>query len=185
LALKGNHRALHADVSLLLKDPRWERGEKHSTANGDHGRIETRTSSVCTEVAGIQKRHRWPGLAAIGKVIRTRDTAGTATTETAYYLPSAALSPERLAQVARSHRVSKTGFTGFSTPSCTRTGREIATITAHTISRSCTTWQLTLCNGIARGCHCAANSTSPLGRASSWSSCFPPFEKRHKCKNVD
>jgi predicted transposase YbfD/YdcC len=62
LALKGNHRAQHADVSLLLKDPRWERGQKHLTADGDRGRIETHTSLVCTEVAGIQKRHRWPGL---------------------------------------------------------------------------------------------------------------------------
>jgi predicted transposase YbfD/YdcC len=52
---------------------------------------------------GSQKRHRWPGLAAIGKVVRTRETASTAATETAYYLLSAALSPERLGQVARSH----------------------------------------------------------------------------------
>jgi hypothetical protein len=52
LALKGNRRALHADVSLLLEDVRWERGEKHSTADGDHGRIATRTSLVCTEVGG-------------------------------------------------------------------------------------------------------------------------------------
>jgi predicted transposase YbfD/YdcC len=42
-------------------------------------------------------------LAAIGKVIRTRDTATRATTETAYYLLSAALSSERVGQVARSH----------------------------------------------------------------------------------
>jgi predicted transposase YbfD/YdcC len=32
-----------------------------------------------------------------------RETASTATTETAYYLLSAALSPERFGQVARSH----------------------------------------------------------------------------------
>jgi predicted transposase YbfD/YdcC len=37
------------------------------------------------------------------KVIRTRDAASTATTETTYYLLSAALSLERLGQVARSH----------------------------------------------------------------------------------
>jgi len=42
-------------------------------------------------------------LAAVGKVIRTRDAAIKATTETAYYLLSAALSSERLGQVARSH----------------------------------------------------------------------------------
>jgi hypothetical protein len=69
----------------------------------------------------------------LDKVIRTRDTASTATTETAYYLLSAVLSPEGLGGVPRIG-VSKTGFTGFSTPSYTMTGREIATITAHTLS---------------------------------------------------
>jgi predicted transposase YbfD/YdcC len=103
LALKGNHRALHADVSQLLEDPRYDAADKHSTADSDHGRIETRTVLVSTEIEALQKRHRWPGLAAIGRVIRTRDTATRATTETAYYLLSATLSPERLGLVARSH----------------------------------------------------------------------------------
>lgn len=103
LALKANHHALHADVSQLLDDSRYETADKHATANCDHGRTETRTSLVSTEIAGLQKRHRWPDLAAVGKVIRTRDTATKATTETAYYLLSAALSSERLGQVARSH----------------------------------------------------------------------------------
>jgi predicted transposase YbfD/YdcC len=39
----------------------------------------------------------------VGKVIRTRDTPIRATTETAYYLLSAPLSPERLGEAARSH----------------------------------------------------------------------------------
>jgi predicted transposase YbfD/YdcC len=103
LALKANHRALHADVSQLLDDPRYETAAKHATADCDHGRTETRTSLVSTEIEGLQKRHRWPGLAAVGKVIRTRDASMKATTETAYYLLSAALSSERLGQVARSH----------------------------------------------------------------------------------
>jgi predicted transposase YbfD/YdcC len=103
LALKGNHRALHADVSLLFEDPKYESSDRHSTVDNDHGRIETRTSSVCYEIDGLQRRHRWPGLTAIGKVVRARDTTTKATTETAYYLLSAALSPERLGQVARSH----------------------------------------------------------------------------------
>jgi predicted transposase YbfD/YdcC len=103
LALKANHRALHADVSQLLDDPRHETADKHATADSDHGRVETRTSLVSTEIEGLQKRHRWPGLAAVGKVIRTRDTATRTTTETAYYLLSATLSSERLGEVARSH----------------------------------------------------------------------------------
>lgn len=72
--------------------------------DGDHGRIETSTRLVCTEVAGIQKPHQWPGLAEIGRVIRTRDTASSGDRER--LLPAelgAALSPEHLGQVARSH----------------------------------------------------------------------------------
>jgi predicted transposase YbfD/YdcC len=103
LALKGNHRALHADVSQLLEHPRYETANKHSTVDSDHGRIETRISLVSTEIERLQKRHRWPGLAAVGRVVRRRDMAGKESTETAYYLLSAILSPERLSQVVRSH----------------------------------------------------------------------------------
>src|SRR5208283_2826845 len=46
---------------------------------------------------------RWPGLAAIGKVVRVRETATKTTTETAYYLLSTALSGERFNDVVRSH----------------------------------------------------------------------------------
>lgn len=48
-------------------------------------------------------RSSWPGLAAIGKVVRIRETAAKTTTETAYYLLSTACSPERLNEVVRSH----------------------------------------------------------------------------------
>jgi predicted transposase YbfD/YdcC len=42
---------------------------------------------------------------AIGKVVRIRETPAKTTTETAYYLLSAALSPDRLYEVARQHWV--------------------------------------------------------------------------------
>jgi predicted transposase YbfD/YdcC len=103
LALKRNHRSLHAEVIQLLSQPRYEGAEGHSTVDSSHGRIEKRTSFVCTEIEELQKRHRWPGLAAVGKVIRSRGTATRATTETAYYLLSRALSPEGLGKVVRLH----------------------------------------------------------------------------------
>lgn len=71
--------------------------------DGDHGRIEPRTSLVSNDIAGLQRRHRWPGLAALGKSVRTRGTATKETTETAYYLLRAAMSPERPGQTARLH----------------------------------------------------------------------------------
>lgn len=61
----------------------------------DHGRIETRTAMVSTEIGWLQKEHQWPGLQAIGKVVRVR--------ETAYDLLSRPLAPERFNQVVRQH----------------------------------------------------------------------------------
>jgi predicted transposase YbfD/YdcC len=58
---------------------------------------------VSTEIDWLQKRHQWPGLKAIGKVVRTCETADKTTTETAYCLLSRVLSPERLNQVVRQH----------------------------------------------------------------------------------
>jgi predicted transposase YbfD/YdcC len=103
LALKGNHRALHAEVGRLLNQPKYEAADRHSTVDGNHGRLETRTGFVCTEIEALQRHHRWPGLAAVGKVIRSRGTASKATTETAYYLLSKKLSPEDLSKAARAH----------------------------------------------------------------------------------
>ena len=87
----------------MLNQPRYEGAEGHSTVDSNHGRIEKRSSFVCTEVEELQKRHRWPGLAAVGKVIRSRGTATQETVETAYYLVSKALSPEGLGKVVRLH----------------------------------------------------------------------------------
>lgn len=107
LALKGNHAALHAEVIRFFDDPRHAAAPSHTTADNDHGRIESRTSLVATDIDELQARFQWPGLAAIGRVIRTRGTTAKATprttTETAYYLLSAPLSPERLGRAVRSH----------------------------------------------------------------------------------
>ena len=62
-----------------------------------------RRANVSTDIAWLIEDHRWPGLAAVGKVERTREIAGKTTSETAYYLLSAALTPERFNEVVRSH----------------------------------------------------------------------------------
>jgi predicted transposase YbfD/YdcC len=102
-ALKGNQATLHADVTQFLDDPDVTPTSTHTTVDGDHGRIETRTYAVSTDIAWLQEIHRWPGLAAIGKVSRTREVAAKITTETAYYLLSTPLSAERFGHAARSH----------------------------------------------------------------------------------
>lgn len=102
IALKGNQGTLHEDVRLFLEDPDRLAGASHTTVDGEHGRIETRTGEVVTDIEWLRE-HGWPGMAAIGKMVRTRETHGKSTTETSYYLLSAPLSAARFTEVARAH----------------------------------------------------------------------------------
>jgi predicted transposase YbfD/YdcC len=102
-ALKANQATLHDDVSRFLDDPECKASTAPPVIDADHGRIETRIARVCTDIDWLQETHKWPGLAAIGKVVSTRETTVKTTTETAYYLLSAALSAERFNEVVRSH----------------------------------------------------------------------------------
>jgi predicted transposase YbfD/YdcC len=103
LALKGNQATLHADVSLFLEDSACTGTTTARTVDGDHGRVETRIATVSTDISWLQDQHEWPGLAAVGKVERIRETADKTTRETAYYLLSTGLSSERFLEVVRSH----------------------------------------------------------------------------------
>ncbi len=103
LALKANQGTLHDDVRLFLDDPARSGGLTGRTVDGDHGRIETRTATVSTDISWLQENHGWPGLKAIGKVERIRETADKTTRETAYYLLSTALTGERFLEVVRAH----------------------------------------------------------------------------------
>jgi predicted transposase YbfD/YdcC len=106
LALKRNHKILHADVRRLF-DEGYEPCAGHGMVDRDHGRVETRISLVATEIDRLQEKHRWPGLRAVGRVLRTRQvTIGAVrrtTSEAAFYLLSTPLSAERLGEVVRSH----------------------------------------------------------------------------------
>lgn len=103
LALKGNQGTLYDDVKLFLDDPACEARVARPVVDAGHDRIETRTATVSTAIDWLRKEHPWPGLTAIGKVERKRETPDKTTTETAYYLLSAALSAERFNQVVRQH----------------------------------------------------------------------------------
>ena len=103
LALKATQGTLYDDVVLLLEDPEWKANTSAPVVEADHGRIETRTATVSAEIGWLEKQHQWPGLKAIGKVVRVRETKEKTTTETAYYLLSRVLLPERFNEVVRQH----------------------------------------------------------------------------------
>lgn len=102
LALKGNQGTRHDDVRRFLDDPQSGARPSKPSVDADHGRVETRIATISADIAWLQETHHWPGLAAIGKVVRIRETAEKTTTA-AYYLLSSPLSGERLNEVVRSH----------------------------------------------------------------------------------
>ena len=105
LALKGNQGTLHSDAKLFMNDPaRALNGPLSRTVDADHGRIETRVATVSTDV-GRLAHHRWPGLKALGKIVRTVEdkATGAKTVETAYHLLSAPMTSARYAECVRAH----------------------------------------------------------------------------------
>src|SRR6202051_1941048 len=62
LALKGNQATLHDDVRLFLDDPARAGGDTARTVDADHGRIETRTATVSTDISWLQSNHDLAGL---------------------------------------------------------------------------------------------------------------------------
>jgi predicted transposase YbfD/YdcC len=104
LALKGNQGTLFEDAKLYLDDPELsDNFQTVQSVDAGHGRIETRTALITTDIGWLQERHNWPGLSAIGKVTATRETGGKQTSQSRYFLLSLPLDPERFLEVTRSH----------------------------------------------------------------------------------
>jgi len=93
LALKGNQSSLREDVELFAAE-QTARGfantkiSQDTTVDGDHGRIETRTTTVIEDVAWLQERHDWPGLKAVVMVESRREISGNRAGDTLlHHLP--------------------------------------------------------------------------------------------------
>ncbi len=102
LALKSNQETLHDDVRRFLDDPQTPLACATDTDKG-HGRIETRTAALTTDIAWLQENHDWPDLKAIGKITASREIDGKTSVETRCYLLSSAVTPERFNAIVRSH----------------------------------------------------------------------------------
>jgi predicted transposase YbfD/YdcC len=108
LALKGNQGTLREDVEVFAAEQkangfRDTTISRDQTVDGDHGRIETRTTTVIHDVAWLQERHDWPSLKAIVMVESTRESGGKTEFETRFYITSLLLLAAQLGPVVRSH----------------------------------------------------------------------------------
>ncbi len=108
LALKGNQGSLREDVELFVaeqkaagfKDTTISRDQ---TVDGDHGRIETRTTTVIHDIGWVQERHDWPGLKAVVVVESERETGDKIEREIRFYLTSLTMIACMLGPIVRSH----------------------------------------------------------------------------------
>src|SRR5271157_1585877 len=108
LALKGNQGSLREDVEVFVaeqkvKDFKDTTISRDETVDADHGRIETRTTTVIHDVAWLQQRHNWPGLKAVVMVESTRETGDKIERETRYYINSLVLMAILLGPIVRGH----------------------------------------------------------------------------------
>jgi len=101
LAVKDNQPSLHKDVIATFDEAADDRHrsvdecsrpavEVFEDTDKGHGRIETRTISMCRDLRWMTTAERWPGLSFVAKVTRQRTQLKTGQTsiETAYYIGS-------------------------------------------------------------------------------------------------
>lgn len=111
LALKANQPALQREVIDYFADAPAGELETVQTVDKDHGRLETRTTSVSRTVewllAGEERRYpghpRFPTLKTLVRTTTTTERRGKVTHETRYFFSSADLTAERAAEAIRSH----------------------------------------------------------------------------------
>lgn len=111
LALKSNQPTLQREVEAYFKDALRAELETIETIDKDHGRIETRITSVSRNVSWLfpeeKRRHpdqlRFPTLRTIVRTLTRTERRGKLTEEVRYFISSAPLSPERAQQAIRSH----------------------------------------------------------------------------------
>src|SRR5258708_6696066 len=106
LALKGNQGSLREDVELFANEQRASHFKdatvsRHETVDGDHGRIETRATTVIHDIGWLQEPHQWPGLASVVMVESTRESGDKIERETRFYITSLALQAAHAAAFVR------------------------------------------------------------------------------------
>jgi len=111
LALKGNQPTLHAEVEAYFAQAPAGEIETVQTVDKDHGRIETRTTSLSRNVRWLSSEDgrrypghpRFPTLKSLVRTITRTERKGKTTEQTRYFISSAPLTPERAAQAVRAH----------------------------------------------------------------------------------
>lgn len=101
IGLKGNQSTLRDDVALFLSSFQSE-CQRVQTLEKNHGRIEKRQYTFCTNTDWLQQKPEWAGLRGIGSVQSTITEKGITRTETRFFITSL-IKVEEFAMAVRSH----------------------------------------------------------------------------------
>jgi len=108
IALKGNQGNSREDVELFFDEP-LERDiggdfvKQSETVDADHGRIEPRRYTVCSDIEWLGVGHHWQGLKAAIMTEDTSEIKRKCETIRRFYISSFVNSPEKISRCIRSH----------------------------------------------------------------------------------
>ena len=108
LALKGNQGSLREDTEVFMKE-QVEAGfadttvTYHESVEKSHGRFETRTITVCSDIEWLKARHGWPGLESIIMVEYCAVLQDKTRNETRFYISSMTSDARFQAKAIRDH----------------------------------------------------------------------------------
>jgi len=103
LAVKDNNRELAEQVSKMFRTKTPD--STYRTLDAGHGRIEERTCEAIGDLAFLDGRQLWKGLASVARVVsvRTDKRTGASTQQIRYYISSLAPDAARIGEAVRSH----------------------------------------------------------------------------------
>jgi len=107
-ALKGNQGKLHKDIAAFFKEEQRINSKiitkgYHQTDERNHGRLELRRVTVCTDIKTLKEKHKWPGLTSIIMVEYIASENGENRSETRYYISSLSKTAVFMAKAIRQH----------------------------------------------------------------------------------
>jgi predicted transposase YbfD/YdcC len=106
LAVKNNQKNLFEDIEFSFNRTASKKIDVSQTLDGDHGRIETRTCSVISDMSDIENTKKWKNLSSIIKIESTREFKNSErSTETSirYYISSVEDTSTYFQHAIRSH----------------------------------------------------------------------------------
>lgn len=109
LAVKDNQPTLRKDIEeafeAVLTSTSGPAVERHHEVDSGHGRVEERTTYICTSTDWLTNAEKWPGLRCFGMVesVRTHELDEQREFFRRYFITSSELSAARAGELLRGH----------------------------------------------------------------------------------